>query len=205
MTAAAPLTQEEKDLCILAADLEADISEAWISFYNSTSGQNEIFDAADRGPDRAPIMLITPEASHGDRKLAVRVPQLVRALLALCRWRKNAIVRMENEIRRLKGEPEPVQQQAPPKAEDRKTPAQRCAALCQTSEFRQWLFEQGVDVSDQTRIDNHVRLRLNLRSRAEIDTSQEALKAWEAMRSEFMSTAFGRAMTKRLNDRRKGK
>lgn len=177
MTMAAPLTPEQKELCILAAELEADISEAWISFYNSTSGQNEIFDAADRGPDRAPILLILPEASHGDRKLAVRVPQLVRALLALCRWRKDAIVRLENEIRHLKGEPDLLPQPARGVAD--KDYAAQCAMACDKPSFRQYLHDiHGVDISDRERIANRVRTMLKIKSRAELNIDPAAAARW---------------------------
>lgn len=188
MTMAAPLTPEQKELCILAAELEADISEAWISFYNSTSGQNEIFDAADRGPDRAPILLIMPEASHGDRKLAVRVPQLVRALLALCRFRKARIGHLEAELRRMNGEPEPDPnpQDHNEERQKQKSKAQWCAITCGARSFKEWLSQvHQVDTSDRIRTEARVRTMLRIQSRTELDTDNQAGERWVAMWKDF--------------------
>lgn len=177
------LTNAEKDLCARAADLEPLLSPSWTSFYNTAERRTEIFLEGDTGSLARPLALLTEETGHADRELLVRGAQMVRALVAAGRYLKWVNEQLRAEIRQLKGEPDP----------DAKKPfshARQCAIQCSKADFKHWLHEiHGADISDQIRIDNHVRSMLRVESRAELDHNPEAARRWQDLLESFKRRA----------------
>lgn len=175
-----PLTPAQKQLCQKAAELAATLSPAWTSFYNAGERRTEIFVEGDAGPDASPILLTTEELCWSDREFVVRGPQMLHAVMAEAQRRRMIIAALEAELRRLKGEPEP--------GGKKNSVAQWCGRLCTSALFKRWLFEiHQADVSDQKRVDTHVRNMLEIQSRAQLDTDPAAAARWRSMAAEFES------------------
>lgn len=166
------LTDAERDLVARAKELEPLLSRGWQGFRNVEEGRTEILVEGDTGADARPILILTEEIGHADRELAVRGAQMVRALVVAGSWLKWANEELCAENRRLKGEPDP-------KAKKPFSHAQNCAIQCSKPDFKRWLHEiHGADISDQIRVDNHVRSMLRVKSRAELDENPEATRRW---------------------------
>lgn len=184
MTMSAPKpTEAEKALLLKAAEIEPLLSQGWRGFRNYQDGRTEIMVEGDDGADARPILLLTEEIGHADREFVVRAPQMLRAALAAGRYLKDVVKHLEGEIRQLRGEPDP----------EAKKPfsfARQCAIQCAKPDFKHWLHEiHGADISDQIRIDNHVRSMLQIASRAELDQNPEAARRWQALFESFKRRA----------------
>ncbi|PYB71301.1 hypothetical protein DMY87_18260 [Rhizobium wuzhouense] len=177
------LTDAEKALCSRARELEPVLSYGWQGFRNFEEGRTEILVEGDNGADARPILILTEEISYADREMVVRGAQMVRALVAGGRYLKWANEQLRAEIRSLKGQPDP-------KAKKPFSHAQNCAIQCAKPDFKHWLHEiHGADISDQIRVDNHVRSMLQIGSRAELDHDPEAARRWLDLYGSFKRRA----------------
>ncbi|WP_054156515.1 hypothetical protein [Rhizobium sp. AAP43] len=170
------LTPAQKTLCARAAELEPLLSPGWVSFRNIEEGRTEVMVEGDA--ENAPILALTEEASHADREMIVRGAQMVRALVAAGRLLKWRVAELKAEIRHLRGEPDP----------DAKSfsHAQQCGRYCNDPAFRYWLRDfHGADISDDKRVASHIRNKLQIESRAELDTNPAAARRWQSLLESF--------------------
>jgi hypothetical protein len=175
-------TDQEKALLLKAAEIEPLMSLGWQGFRNFEDGRTEILVEGDNGADARPILLLTEEISHADREFVVRGPQMLRAALSAGRYLKDLVKHMEDEIRRLKGEPDPDAKKF--------SPAKQCGMYCGRADFQQWLRDvHGVDIADPNRIATHVRNMLRVKSRAELDDNPEAAARWQSLLKSFKERA----------------
>lgn len=178
MSHAAKPTEQEKALLQKAAEIEPTLSLGWQAFRNFEDGRTEILVEGDTGSDARPILLLTEEISFADREFVARGPQMLRAALSAGRYLKDLVKHQEDEIRRLKGEPDPNAKKF--------SHARQCAWFCTKQDFQQWLRDvHGADISDLQRVETRVRSMLMVESRAELDTNPEAAIRWQKMRKDF--------------------
>jgi hypothetical protein len=175
-------TEQEKALLLKAAEIEPLLSQGWQAFRNFEDGRTEILVEGDNGSDARPILLLTEEISFADREFVARGPQMLRAALSAGRYLKDLVKHQEDEIRRLKGEPEPNAK--------RFSHAEQCGRYCGRSDFQQWLRDvHGADIADAQRIATHVRNMLRVKSRADLDNDEEAAARWQSLLKSFKERA----------------
>lgn len=182
MTQAPKPTDQEKALLQKAAELEPVLSFGWQSFRNFEDGRTEILVEGDTGADARPILLLTDEISYADREFVIRAPQMLRAALSAGRYLKDLVKQQEAEISRLKGEPDPDAKKF--------SPARQCGMYCGRADFQAWLRDiHGADIADAQRIATHVRNMLMVKTRAELDTNEEAAARWQSLLKSFKERA----------------
>ena len=176
-------TDQEKALLQKAAEIEPMLSLGWQSFRNFEDGRTEILVEGDIGSDARPILLLTEEISFADREFVARGPQMLRAALSAGRYLKDLVKHQEDEIRRLKGEPEPA-------ARKPKALSQQCDDYCRAHAFQIWLRDvHGADISDLDRIRARVRSMLGVNTRTELDQAPEAAARWQSLLKSFKERA----------------
>lgn len=176
------LTDAEKDLCAKAAELVPLLPPAWTNFYNVEKTRREIWIEGDTGPMARPLAILTDDAGYADIEFLIRGAQMLHALVAAGRRQRWIIEQLEAEIRRLNGEPDPNQRKF--------SHAQHCAMWCGKQDFKQWLRDiHGADIADDNRIATHVRNMLRVKSRAELDTNEEAAARWQSLLKSFKERA----------------
>lgn len=177
------LTDAEKALCALAADLVPLLPPAWTSIYDTTERRRQLFIGGDTGPMARPLAVLTEDAGWADIEFLSKGAQMLAALVAGGRYLKWANNQLRAEIRQLRGEPDP----------EAKKPfsfARQCAIQCAKPDFKHWLHEiHGADIADQIRVDNHVRTMLRIESRAELDHDHEAARRWQDLFESFKRRA----------------
>lgn len=160
-----------------ARDLAGLASEQFVESYDTKASRAEICVVNRMTGEIEPIAYLTPDCSYDDRRLLLKAPELVRALLVI----------MEvafAEIRRLKP-PEDLRQRG--QAEQKKDYAAECAMKCNDRMFRRFLVERHnvPDVADAERIAVSVRNILRIKSRGELNTDPAAAQRWIDFRAAF--------------------
>ena len=165
-----------------ARELAGLVSEEWSETYNMTDHRAEICVNDRINGEVLPIAIIKSDCSFDDRRLMIKAPVLLRAMVAI-------IEASFAEIRRL--QPPEDQQQAERRArtgEPRpKDHAAECAMKCNDQLFRRFLTEKkGVaDVTDGERIAVSVRQLLRVDKRSELNHDAGARNRWLDLRAEF--------------------
>lgn len=176
------LTVAEKGLVALAGDLVPLLPPAWTNFYNVEKSRREIWIDGDSGPMARPLAILTDNAGYADIEFLIRGAQMLHALVAAGRRQRWIIEQLEAEIRRLNGEPDPNQRKF--------SHAQQCAMWCGKQDFKQWLRDiHGADIADAQRIATHIRNMLMVKTRAELDTNEEAAARWQSLLKSFKERA----------------
>lgn len=176
------LTAAEKGLVALAGDLVPLLPPAWTNFYNVEESRREIWIEGDTGPMARPLAILTDDAGYADIEFLIRGAQMLHALVAAGRRQRWIIAQLEAEIRRLKGEPDPNAK--------RFSHAEQCGRYCGRSDFQQWLRDfHGADIADLRRVETHVRNKLMVESRTELDKNPEAAARWQSLLKSFKERA----------------
>lgn len=153
-----------------ARQLASLASEEWAESYDVDEKRAEICIRDNLTGEIVPIAHILPDCPYDDRKLMIKAPVLVRALLVLL---KQAF----DEIRKLqKQQPQP------------KNFAAECAIKCQNDfAFRRYLMERHdlKDGGDAERIKTRVRSILAISSMKELNEDPAAAARWQSLRSNF--------------------
>jgi len=128
---------------------------------------------AGEGDDQAPVLAFDPKADIGDQELMAHARDDIVWLLVtyerLARRYHDAVA----ELQRRDGTP-------------KKNHSAECAMLCERHDFRHFLHVcHGLETTDAERVNARVRSILAIRSRAEIDTDNDARKRWLSLRTEF--------------------
>ena len=162
-----------------ARDLAGLASEQFVESYDTKTSRAEICVVNRMTGEIEPIAFFTPDCSYDDRRLLLKAPELVRALLVL-------IETAFDKIRSL--EPPPPR---PPHQRDRnerpKDYAAECAMKCNDRMFCRFLVERHnvPDVADAERIAVSVRNILRIKSRGELNTDPAAAQRWIDFRTAF--------------------
>lgn len=175
-----------KSLLPEARELSGLVSEEWSESYNMKDQRAELCVIDRLTGEVVPIAILTRDCAYDDRRLMIKAPVLVRALLVLL---DTAFA----EIRRLRPQPQHhparTSEQQSQKNEKRGDPdyAAECAMKCADQAFRRFLLEEkkAPDVADSVRVASHVRYLLKVDSRGEINRDANARKRWLDLRAEF--------------------
>ncbi len=157
-----------------AKELTGLISEEWLESYNLDESRAEICLRDTMTGEIYPIAQVLPTCTFDDRRLMLKAPALLRAVVTVC---EAAFV----EIRRLK----PKQ-----KGPDPKDYAAEVSMKCQQDQaFRRYLMEchDLKDASDADRIKTRVRSILAVSSMTELNTDPDAGARWVSLRTNFKS------------------
>jgi hypothetical protein len=165
-----------------ARELSGLVSDEWSESYNMKDQRAELCVIDRMTGEVVPIATLTRDCGYDDRRLMIKAPVLIRALLLL-------LDTAFGEIRRLR------QQQDPRECERSQANAKRgdpdyaaeCAMKCADQAFRRFLLEKkkALDVADSVRVASHVRYLLKVDSRAELNRDANARKRWLELRAEF--------------------
>lgn len=176
------VTEAEKALCVLAGELVPLLPPAWTNFYNAEESRREIWIEGDTGPMARPLAILTDDAGYADIEFLIRGAQMLHALVAAGRRQRWIITQLEAEIRHLKGEPDPSAKKF--------SPAKQCGMYCGRADFQAWLRDiHGADIADPQRIATHIRNMLMVKTRAELDTNEEAAARWQSLLKSFKERA----------------
>lgn len=162
-----------------ARDLAGLASERFVESYNTKTGQAEICVADRLTGEVEPIAFLTADCSYDDRRLMLKAPELVRALLVI----------MEAAFDRIRSlePPENNPQRQREQADRKKDYAAECAMKCNDRMFRRFLVEchNVPDVADAERIAVSVRNILRIKSRGDLNTDPAAAARWVDFRAAF--------------------
>lgn len=89
-----------------------------------------------------------------------------------------AVARMANEPA---PEPEPQPQDKPQRRFEEMPRSQQAALKCQDDDFQEWIGARGRPEHRETDTIHHLRERLGVESRSQLDTNAEAAKRWDAL------------------------
>lgn len=136
---------------------------------------------AGSGPQQYPVLIFDEKADIADQELVAHARDdlgwLLDAYEKLVRLYRDAL----GEIRRL---------DPPQKTKDY---AAECAMQCGKQAFRLFLRERhGLEATDGERVKTRVRSILNIQSRAELNTDENARQRWFSLRAEFKNWQEGR-------------
>ena len=158
-----------------ARDLAGLASEQFVESYDTKTSRAEICIVNRMTGEIEPIAYFTPDCSYDDRRLLLKAPELVRALLVL----------METAFDKIRSlEPRPPHSDRNEKPKDY---AAECAMKCNDRLFRRFLMERHnvPDVADAERIAVSVRNILRIKSRGELNTDPAAAQRWIEFRGSF--------------------
>ena len=171
--------QTARTLLPEARDLAGLASEQFVESYDTKTSRAEICVVNRLTGEVEPIAFLTPDCSYDDRRLLLKSPELVRALLVI----------MEAAFDRIRSlqPPENHQQRQQEQAERKKDYAAECAMKCNDRLFRRFLIERHnvPNVADAERIAVSVRNILRIKSRAELNTDPAAAARWVEFRGAF--------------------
>lgn len=157
-----------------AKELAGLVSEEWTSSYDTDHSRAELCMRDNLTGEIYPIAHILTECGHDDRRLMIRAPLLLRALITIC---EAAFA----EIRRLK----PKQ-----KGPDPKDFAAEVSIKCANDQaFRRYLIEchDLADAGDTERVKSRVRSVLAVSSLKELNDDRDACARWVSLRTNFKS------------------
>lgn len=161
------LYPEIKSLAALA-------SGEWSESFNLKTSQAEICIPNRFTGEVEPIAHILPDCPYDDRLLMLRCPVYVSALLTL----------LEEAFRRLRA----LDPQSPEKPKEKNPYAKACAIASGRQDFRTFLAAcHGLEATDDERVDTRVRSILQIQSRTELDTDEQARARWFSLHREFES------------------
>ncbi|MBB3567255.1 hypothetical protein [Rhizobium sp. BK491] len=159
-----------------ARDLAGLASEQFVESYDTKTSRAEICVVNRMTGEIEPIAYFTPDCSYDDRRLLLKAPELVRALLVI----------METAFDKIRSlEPRPPRQHG---GNDKpKDYAAECAMKCNDRQFRRFLMDRHnvPDVADAERIAVSVRNILRIKSRGELNTDPAAAQRWIEFRGSF--------------------
>lgn len=162
-----------------ARDLAGLASEQFVESYDIKTSRAEICVVNRMTGEIEPIAYFTPDCSYDDRRLMLKAPELVRALLVI----------MEAAFDRIRSlqPPENHQHRQSERSERKKDYAAECAMKCNDRMFRRFLVERHnvPDVADAERVAVSVRNILRIKSRAELNTDPAAAARWVEFRGAF--------------------
>ncbi|WP_414815949.1 hypothetical protein [Rhizobium sp. IY2] len=152
----------------------ADASTDW----SLSADSKAIFARVVPGTPPVAIVETTADCDWPDRDFLIGAHSDVSFLLRLL---KDAF----DEIRRLK--PRQSLRQPEQRQEQPKDHAAECAMKCNSQAFRQYLIERhGLEsAGDSIRVESRVRSILNVQSRGEINTDENARQRWLSLRADF--------------------
>ncbi|KWV42100.1 hypothetical protein AS026_21050 [Rhizobium altiplani] len=173
-----------KSLLPEARELAGLVSDEWSESYNMKDQRAELCVIDRTTGEVMPIAIITRDCSYDDRRLMIKAPVLVRALLLLLDMAFAEIRRLRPQQQDQSARGERQQQ-----SEKRSEPdyAAECAMKCADQAFRRFLLEKkkAPDAGDPVRVTSHVRYLLKVDSRAELNRDAGARKRWLDLRAEF--------------------
>lgn len=158
-----------------ARDLAGLASEQFVESYDTKTSRAEICVVNRMTGEIEPIAYFTPDCSYDDRRLLLKAPELVRALLLI----------METAFDKIRSlEPRPPHRDRNDKLKDY---AAECAMKCGDRLFRRFLVERHnvPDIADAERVAVSVRNILRIKSRAELNTDPAAAQRWVDFRAAF--------------------
>jgi hypothetical protein len=155
-----------------ARDLAGLASEQFVESYDTKTSRAEICVVNRMTGEIEPIAYFTPDCSYDDRRLLLKAPELVRALLVI----------MEAAFSKIRSLETPQGRK-----EQKKDYAAECAMKCNDRLFRSFLVEHHnvPDVADAERVAVSVRNILRIKSRAELNTDPAAAQRWLDFRAAF--------------------
>ncbi|QRM55115.1 hypothetical protein [Sinorhizobium sp. BG8] len=144
-------------------------SPLWSESYDTTAMRAEICVENTVTGEVEPIAALLPDCSHDDRRLMIRSPEYVAALLVLL----NEAFRVIRELQ--------------PKQAKPKDFAAECAMKCANDHlFRRYLAERHqLEATDLERIKTRVRSLLAVQSMGELNKDENARKRWQSLRNDF--------------------
>lgn len=162
-----------------ARDLAGLASEQFVESYNTATNKAEICVVDRLTGEVEPIALLTADCSYDDRRLLLKAPELVRALLVIMEAAFDRIRNLEPQDGR--------QQRGGGQVERKKDYAAECAMKCGDRMFRRFLVERHnvPDVADAERIAVSVRNILRIKSRGDLNTDPAAAQRWIEFRGSF--------------------
>lgn len=173
MSAPTP-TEQDRKLYLEARDAAAVCSSEFAESFNLETHEPEICLRDGKTGEVYPIAILKPECSYDDRRLMLRAPVLLRAVILVAERSFAEVRALRAEIDRLKGKPD-------------KDYAAQCAMLCDDRRFRQFLVDRHglTDLTDRERTVSRVRSVLSIRSRAELNDDQAAAERWKSLVSDY--------------------
>ncbi len=155
--------------------IKSRIADASTNWHLGKMGM-EIMAVVVPGTEPVAIADLSADCSYIDRDVLLNACDDIRFLLSL-------LQRASDEIRRWK----PVENQQQDQAHAKGNYAAECAMRCADQAFRRFLLEKtgATDVSDNMRVESHVRGLLRVDSRSELNNSAEARNRWFDLRAEF--------------------
>ncbi|EPE99502.1 hypothetical protein [Rhizobium grahamii] len=173
---------DAKPLLPMAREIAGLASEAWSESYNLRDQRAEICIVDRQTGEVVPIALLTRDCSYDDRRLMMKAPLLIRALLTL-------LDAAFAEIRKLKPPEDPRGAEPRQEKSDEPNYAANCAMMCKEPAFRRFLFEEKElpAMDEDNVVAKHVRYLLKVDSRSHINTDANARKLWLKLRAEFES------------------
>ncbi|MFC3071527.1 hypothetical protein [Shinella pollutisoli] len=136
---------------------------------------------AGEGDDQAPVLAFDLNADIGDQELMAHARDDIVWLLSTYEKLARRYHDAAAELQRRDGTPK------------RKNHSAECAMLCERQDFRRFLHDRhGLETTDAERVNARVRSILAIRSRADIDTDEDARKRWLSLRAEFNRWKEGR-------------
>lgn len=174
MTEHAMKLEQARSLYIEVKSLAPLASAEWSESYNLSTSQAEICIPNRFTGEVEPIAHILPDCPYDDRRMMLRAPIYIAALLTL----------LEETFKRLRALDPPVQQ----KPRDKNPYAKACAIASGRQDFRAFLRTcHGLEATDNERVDTRVRSLLNIQTRTELDTDEHARARWFSLYREFES------------------
>lgn len=139
-------------------------SPEWSESYNLRDGIAEICIPNRLNGEVEPIAHILADCPYDDRRMMIKAPLYLAALLLL----------LQEALKRI-----PREAAAEPPKRRVQTVAQACGRMCGHPDFLHFLSTcENVDTSDRERVATRVRTMLGISSRAELDTDEQARERW---------------------------
>ncbi|MBP1850544.1 hypothetical protein [Rhizobium halophytocola] len=153
-------------------------SPDYVRLYDPNAKLPQIGARHERSHLVTPIATLLRSCGPDDEDVLLNSRAYIEACVLMAEASFDQVRHLQQSVKDLQGERG--------SAEKPKDYAAQCAMACDKPAFRQWLSSvHGADTSDRERIATFIRDKLDIGSRAELNTDAEAADRWKALYADF--------------------